>query len=184
MRLVVAETKATKIHLIAHSMGNVVLTEALAQLDRDTVDRLKFGELILAAPDIDPARFTQVFQAMQTRGARGTVYASGADRALGLSGWLRGAARLGYITVDGPTLVSGVDTIDITDVGFSLFGLNHDVYAASPVIVGDMKRLLLAGERPPDKRSKALQLTTTKQGTFWRYRPLGATPEPTPNVAQ
>ena len=183
LRLVVAETKAAKIHLIAHSMGNLVLAEALSQLDSDTAERLVIGEMINAAPDVDPDRFAQIIGKAQAKGAKSTVYASSADRALGLSGWLRGGTRLGYISADGPPLVPGVDTIDITENGFSLFGLNHDVYAASPVIVADMRRLLQGGERPPDKRTAAFQTVTGKQGAYWRYHTSHASVEQAAKVA-
>ena len=68
-------------------------------------------------------------------------------------------------------MVAGVDTIDITNAGTGLFSLNHDVYADSPLIVADMHRILMHGERPPDKRTREFEAVQTKDGsTYWRLR--------------
>ena len=49
-----ARSGARKIHLIAHSMGNRALTNALRELSTQAdADLSAFQEVILAAPDID-----------------------------------------------------------------------------------------------------------------------------------
>jgi esterase/lipase superfamily enzyme len=174
LRMIVAETKVSRIHVIAHSMGNMTVRAALDKLDRATAEQLPIGEVIHAAPDIDADLFTQTFTRQQAKGAKSTIYASSVDWALGTSSFVRDRSQLGFIPSGGPTLVSGIDTIDITNASFNLFGLNHDVYAASPSIVADMRRLLKDGQRPPDKRTRELEPVVAKQGTYWRYRGPGA----------
>ena len=47
----------TTIHLLAHSMGSRVLTQAVRLLREEPNGEAPFGELILAAPDIDAETF-------------------------------------------------------------------------------------------------------------------------------
>ena len=47
---VVAETKAKRIHIIAHSMGSVALNEALFTLEPATLAKLNIGEMVLPRP--------------------------------------------------------------------------------------------------------------------------------------
>jgi esterase/lipase superfamily enzyme len=164
---VVAETKAARIHIIAHSMGSVALSEALSA---ETLMKLNIGEIVFASPDIDVDLFRRTYKRLQKRGAAGTVYGASNDRALRLSGWLKGRAPLGYIPPDGPKrLVSGADLIDITDVNFDIFSFNHDTYANSPAIISDLRRLLKDAHRPPDGRTIELRKLSITEGVYWRY---------------
>jgi len=166
---IVAETKGTKIHLIAHSMGNVVLLDALEKIKFSSRDlsRWTFAEIVLHAPDVDKDRFSQLMKSIKGVGRNVTLYASTSDWALGISGWVWGlVGRAGGI----PSVVAGVETIDVTAAGSSLLGLNHDLYATNPTIFNDMRRLLEVSEHPPDKRSSAFQPTATQDGTYWLYR--------------
>jgi esterase/lipase superfamily enzyme len=52
------QSGATTIHLIAHSMGNRALTNALQRMPQSTTTL--FREVILAAPDIDADLFRQM----------------------------------------------------------------------------------------------------------------------------
>jgi esterase/lipase superfamily enzyme len=169
---VVAETKAEKVHFIAHSMGNLVLLRALEKIGSEAPAlRPVIGEIIQAAPDVDTDVFKQMVERIKVRGANLTLYASASDKALWFSGWLRKGTRAGFISEKQPLIVAGVDTIDITRAGTGLFGLNHDVYSASPSIVADMRRIFEHSVRPPDKRTKEFEPVVSKEGTYWRLRP-------------
>ena len=169
---IVGESKVTKIYFVAHSMGNMVLLRALEKIASEGSSlRAVIGEVIHAAPDVDPDLFVQIVRKIRAKGASFTLYASRSDRALWVSGWMRDRPRAGFIK-DKPLITAGVDTIDITDAGTDLFALNHDVYSASPTIVGDMRRIIEGGERPPDKRTKELEAVALKDGTYWRLRAL------------
>jgi esterase/lipase superfamily enzyme/Tfp pilus assembly protein PilF len=168
---IVAETQPTKVHLIAHSMGNVVLLNALEKikLSRGTQPSFPFSEIILHSPDVDSDRFGQLMKAIDGLGANVTLYASKNDRALGLSGWIWGVVgRAGAV----PSVVPGVETIDVTAAGSSLLGLNHDLYATNPAIFNDMRLVLQLGKHPPDARSPSFEPTATDDGTYWLYRRL------------
>jgi len=174
---VVAETKAKRIHIIAHSMGSVALNEALFTLEPQTLMKLSFGEMVLASPDLDPDLFQRTYRRLQKRGATSTIYAASSDWALWLSSGLRDRPQLGYIPPGGPKrLVAGSDLIDITAVNSDVFNLNHDIYANSPAVIGDLKRLLKEGQRPPEARTGELVKVPVVGGVYWRYKAPGAKP--------
>src|SRR5690606_21380047 len=53
VRLVVNETGATSVSIIAHSMGNQLLLPVLRDLRREAPDSVRISQVILAAPDVD-----------------------------------------------------------------------------------------------------------------------------------
>jgi esterase/lipase superfamily enzyme len=167
---VVAKTRVAKIHFVAHSMGNMVLLQALDRIAA-AGPPYGIGEVISAAPDVDRDLFWRLSKSIRAKGGGFTLYASRSDWALRISQWLWGEARAGYIGKDTPLIAPGVDTIDITAAGTSLFALNHDLYASSPILVADMRRILQAGARPPDKRTKEFERIDSGVGTYWRLRP-------------
>ena len=167
---VVAKTQVAKIHFVAHSMGNMVLLNVLDRIAA-AGPPYAIGEVISAAPDVDRDLFGRLSKSIQAKGGSFTLYASRGDWALRLSEWLWGEARAGYISKDTPLIAPGVDTVDVTAAGTSLFALNHDLYASSPVLVADMRRILQFGARPPDKRTKAFERVDSGAGTYWRLRP-------------
>jgi esterase/lipase superfamily enzyme/DNA-binding SARP family transcriptional activator len=175
LQRIVVPIGAAKVHLVAHSMGNLVLLRALSDLSEfEPSRRPVIGEIIDAAPDVAPEVFAQYAAKIRNGGGNLTVYASAADKALWFSKWLWGRPRVGYITTDGPSLIAGVDLIDITSAGMAIFAINHDVYAASPVVVSDMRRIIV-GERPPDKRTKEFSQVDAEGGKYWIFRALEET---------
>jgi esterase/lipase superfamily enzyme/Flp pilus assembly protein TadD len=183
---IVARTGATKLHFIAHSIGNMVLLRALERIaGENPALAAAVGEIINAAPDVDPDSFVLMARKVKAKGARLTLYASSSDKPLRLSGWLRYRPRAGYIQ-DKPLIVRDereeaiiADTIDITSAGssgwYDLFALDHDVYSSSPVIVGDIGRIIRSGERPPSARTRQFQAVASEEGTYWRLAPTAAT---------
>ena len=169
---VVAKTNANKVHFIAHSMGNMVLLRALEMIAREEPTLgAKIGEVIHAAPDVDPDLFATTVGKIQSSSAKLTLYASSNDKALWFSGWLRDRPRAGYIANEQPLIIDGVDTIDVTSAGTGIFALNHDVYSESPLLIADMGRIIAGGEHPPDHRTKSFEAVQSKSGgTYWRLR--------------
>ena len=97
LETVVAETKAKRIHIIAHSMGNVALNEALLHHGAGDADKAqpRRDGAGLARPRSGPV--PAHLSRLQKRGATSTVYAASSDWALWLSSWLRDRPQLGYI---------------------------------------------------------------------------------------
>jgi esterase/lipase superfamily enzyme len=158
----------TKLHLIAHSMGNVVVLNALEKIAQRSASqtRLPLGEVILAHPDVAVDDFKQVARWTGQLRVGMTLYTSRDDRALWLSRGLHGGGRAGGV----PVIAAGVDTIDITGLGASLWSANHTVYAANPAVFGDIARLMASSDRPVDKRTRDFERVVTEQGSYWRYR--------------
>jgi esterase/lipase superfamily enzyme/Tfp pilus assembly protein PilF len=170
---VVARTKARKIHLVAHSMGSRMLLETLEKIrlrDGDA-SRLRLGELILVAPDVDRASYLRLIGYMTDLQGKVTVYASSLDRPLLLSGWL-GGATAGYVSPrEGAVVAIGADTIDVTDAG-KMFAFNH-FFNENPKVFGDIRNVLL-GERPPDRRAPNLLFKTKRTyGEYWIFKQKG-----------
>jgi esterase/lipase superfamily enzyme/tetratricopeptide (TPR) repeat protein len=171
LQKIVAATKVTKIHFVAHSMGNMVLLRALERIAREDASlRGLIGEIIEAAPDVDQGVYRHMLETINPDADhKFTLYASRGDWALWLSGLFRGLARAGYISKDQPLIAPGVDTIDITSAGTSLFDLNHDLYASNPILVADIRRIIEKGEWPPDKRTKEFERVASKDGTYGAF---------------
>jgi esterase/lipase superfamily enzyme len=150
---------AKRMHLIAHSMGNRVVTKALERMARKPSFGAvpEFNQVILTAPDIDAEVFKRDLAPRICNNAqRVTIYASSNDRALQASRFVHGSARLGqagqYLTVF-PELPK-IEVIDASDVDTSLFG--HSYFASTETVLGDIK-LLLSGRPPLDRGLKRAQ---------------------------
>jgi esterase/lipase superfamily enzyme len=108
------------VHLIAHSMGNLVLLKALQAVALESQPLLE--QVILAAPDVDAGLFKEAVADLKGKAVRYTLYGSEHDKALSASK----AARIGYARAgDGGRnvlVVDGVETVDASAVGEDLLG--------------------------------------------------------------
>jgi esterase/lipase superfamily enzyme len=151
LQQVALQSRAKTVHLIAHSMGNRALTQALANLTTPPGTTVKphFREVILAAPDVDRDIFKQLVGAMGQSADRITLYASSNDEALVASKKLHEGSRAGEA---GKSLlvVKGIDTIDVSTVDTSFLG--HSYFGDNTSVISDIQRLLTEGS-PPSQRS-------------------------------
>ena len=171
--LVVKESGAKSISLIAHSMGNELLLRVLERMRPVAPEGVVISQVILAAPDVDRDKFTNIAREIMNFAKGVTLYAASNDRALGYSArFWGGVPRAGDVPATGPLVVPGVDTIDVTSVSTDSLGLNHSGYAENNTLLNDIKLLIQTGERPPDKRIPILEKMTTASGAaYWRYPP-------------
>jgi esterase/lipase superfamily enzyme len=148
---VVAQSGAEHIHLIAHSMGNRALIEALqtylAKRAPDNRRRI-FGQLVFTAPDVDRDYFTDAVEALRGAAERTTLYASDNDYALRSSQFLHGAPRAGTAG-DVIVRLAGLDSIDMSAVPADSLG--HSYFAANAGAIYDIFRLLWRGDPPPQR---------------------------------
>lgn len=90
---IAAQTKASGIVIVGHSMGAVVVMEALRTLSADkrlnVLKRIK--GVLLAAPDLDPDLFRSQIDDIDYLPQPFTIVVSGRDRALDISRRLAGA---------------------------------------------------------------------------------------------
>jgi len=170
LNLVVRETGAKSVSVIAHSMGNLPLLNVLRELGPALPSGVRLNELILAAPDVDRDVFANLIASIKQYGRGITLYCSANDRAMSASRrFAGGVPRAGDVPADGPIIIAGIDTIDVTETSTDLLALNHSVYAEKSALLNDIGLLLQTGERPPEKRIPILQKVSTAKGDFWRY---------------
>jgi esterase/lipase superfamily enzyme len=134
---------ATRIHLVAHSMGNFILSEALKTLDDrrggQPVTAL-FDQVALAAPDLDAREFVErVGARIKPFSRRFTVYASAGDKALAVSQSVNDFEPLGYLndhTRRGATQQL-FDLIDASQLTTNWFDSGHIYYGDMPEVLKD-----------------------------------------------
>ena len=174
LQLVVEQSGAKSISLIAHSMGNELLMRVLERMRPKVPEGVVISQVILAAPDVDRDKFDNIAREITSFAQGVTLYAASNDKALGYSArFWGGVPRAGDVPSTGPLIIPGVDTIDVTALSTDSLALNHSGYAENTTLLNDIKLLIQTGERPPDKRIPILQsVTTAAGGVYWRYPPV------------
>jgi esterase/lipase superfamily enzyme len=160
-----------QINVLAHSMGNLIALDALANYAQ-TSNPIQIARLIMAAPDVDRDEFTALAPMARAITGGMTLYASSADKAMILSRTLAGGIpRAGDVPADGPIVLPNIETIDVTNVGDDIFGLNHNVFASSRNVLDDMS-LLLRLNLPSPRLSQIRPVPDPPLvARFWRYAP-------------
>jgi esterase/lipase superfamily enzyme len=170
LQLVIDQSGAKSVSVIAHSMGNLPLLNVLRELGPALPPNVRLNEIILAAPDVDRDVFANLAANIKDYGRGVTLYCSANDRAMEAARRVAGGVRrAGDCPTEGPVLVPGIDTIDVTQTSTDYLALNHSIYAEKSALLNDIGLLLQTGERPPDRRIPILQRITTPTGDFWRY---------------
>jgi esterase/lipase superfamily enzyme len=151
LETVVSQSGAQRIHVLAHSMGNRALIEALqtylakrAPNERQHI----FGQIVFTAPDVDRDYFIDAIDSLRGTAERVTLYASDNDHALHYSQFVHGAPRAG--TAGGVIIkLAGLDTIDMSAVPADILG--HSYFAANSGAIYDIFRILWRGDPPPQR---------------------------------
>ncbi|MCA9123483.1 MAG: alpha/beta hydrolase [Planctomycetaceae bacterium] len=168
--LAIAErSDADTINLVAHSMGNRVLTAALKEIDVAASEREQmFNQVILAAPDIDADIFKQrIAPAIVTKAKHVTLYASSNDLALIASKTFNsGDPRAGDAGSD-LVVYPGIETIDVTAGDSSLLG--HSYYGSSVSVLRDIE--LLLHDQPASSRKFLAPVSLQDDRTYWLFQP-------------
>lgn len=160
-----ARIGAERVHLIAHSMGNRGLLRALLHLSRrlSSQAEVPFGQVILAAPDIDRDVFVSLADVYSRFAQRTTLYASECDAAVRLSRGLHKYDRVGLIPP--VTIVNGIDTVKVPR--FEVLDLlGHGYYAEAEGLLYDIADLLTSNT-PPDKRQRLTPEKTAEGLCYW-----------------
>lgn len=165
---VVRKSGARRIHLIAHSMGNRALTDALELYAlRHEGEPPAFDQVLFTAPDLDAGLFADMARTIRTTARRLTLYASNKDWALAVSRRLHGdAARAGQ-GGDGIILADAFDSVDMTTVGDDM--LAHSYYANNPSALTDILSLFWR-DAPPEDRCGMVR-AEGEHGEYWQYTP-------------
>ncbi|MEX0956849.1 MAG: alpha/beta hydrolase [Rhizobiaceae bacterium] len=165
---VVRKSGAKRIHLIAHSMGNRALTDALELYAlRHEGEPPAFDQVLFTAPDLDAGLFAEMAKTMRTAAQRLTLYASNKDWALAVSRQLHGdAARAGQ---GGDRIIQAdiFDSVDMTSLGDDM--LAHSYYANNPSALTDILSLFWR-DAPPEDRC-GMVAAEGEYGNYWQYSP-------------
>lgn len=132
------DSGATRIDIVAHSMGTWVLMEALRQLaikgDRQAYTR-RLGNVVLASPDIDVDVFRSQMRRIGTPERPFVLLTSQDDRALRASSIIAGnRPRVGDYSDAEKLAELGVVVVNVSDLQ-SGDPLNHARFADNPVLV-------------------------------------------------
>lgn len=134
-----SRSTAERIVLVGHSMGTVIVMETVRQVAIRGSDHVLdvIQGVVLLAPDIDAELFETEVRSLAPRVLPIYVSVSARDRALRVSGLLRGQAeRLGSLTdTTRVAMLPGVVVLDVTDIQGSGDPLNHFAVATSPAMI-------------------------------------------------
>jgi esterase/lipase superfamily enzyme len=139
------ETGARRVHIIAHSMGNWALLEALRDLRARTGVALKgrLGNVVLAAPDVDVDVFRQEARAILGLPESMTLLASSEDRALKVSARLAGNIPRAGELIDGkPIQIPGIVAVDLSAIEANSAETAHSGFANQPQVVTRLGALM------------------------------------------
>jgi esterase/lipase superfamily enzyme len=156
---------ADRVHVIAHSMGNRPLLRALQRIlsAAESEHAVRFGHLILAAPDVTRELFLDVADQYRRLSDRTTLYVSDEDRALRASFRLQGP-RVGLAPP--VTCVNGIDTVHVANVDRTLLG--HSTFAEARPVLYDI-HALLNFDAPPERRPGLIERREGKE-RYWEVR--------------
>lgn len=141
-----------KVHIIAHSMGNRGLLRAMHRATAQAALRsgTRFGQIFLAAPDVDAALFRQLASVYPQVSERTTLYVADQDKAFAALEWLSDGGRVGGAP---PVLVlPGIDTVRVHGAG--LFQLGHSYIAEELDVLRDIRAQLHRKEAPEARRAR------------------------------
>ena len=128
---IVSAPGASRVHIVAHSMGTMLALESLRQLYArygDTVTG-RIGAVVFAAPDIDLDVFSSAISRIGPLAGKITVITSTNDRALALSGGIAGGMTRVGAAEKAAIERLGVRVIDASDAGWGI--INHDLFLSN-----------------------------------------------------
>ncbi|HEX6708632.1 MAG TPA: alpha/beta hydrolase [Albitalea sp.] len=142
----------SKVHIIAHSMGNRGLLRAMHRATTQAALRsgTRFGQIFLSAPDVDANLFRQLAGVYPQVSERTTLYVADQDKAIAALEWMTEGGRAGGAP---PVIVMpGIDTVRVH--GSSLFRLGHSYFAEEPDVLRDIRAQLQWRDAPDQRRAR------------------------------
>lgn len=162
--LIAAVPPDTRINIVAHSMGNRLVMQAIGKLPAD--GRAPLAHVALCAPDVGVSDFKLWIPSVLAQAQRVTLYASSGDTALTTSKWLHREQRAG--DADPPLVVRGVETIECSDIDFDFMG--HSYYGSNVDVLSDLFATLKQQQRA-DQRPYLKKITPGEGDLgYWSYQ--------------
>lgn len=147
-------------------MGNRGLLRAMDAIASAAASAapIRFGQVFLAAPDVDAQVFRNLAAAYGQLSTRTTLYVTNNDKAIGLS---RGLHRYARVGLSPPVaVVPGVDTVDASRVNLGLIG--HGYAAEMRPVLADIHELI-QGDTAPDRRF-GLRKALGGTADYWEFK--------------
>jgi esterase/lipase superfamily enzyme len=177
IRLIASFPEVERINILAHSRGTDVVASALRELiiearaaGHNPRDLYKIENLIMAAPDLDFDIVRQRLMAEKIGPAFGqiTVYATDADKALGLSETLMSGTRFGRIQTSDlgeqeQAIFSVVKNVAFINVQGAQSFIGHTYYLNNPSTSSDIIQVINTGSKPGEPGRPL----THKMLNFW-----------------
>jgi esterase/lipase superfamily enzyme len=160
--LLAEKSGAERVHIIAHSMGNRAVCDALKAISYGQTNQLWFNHLVLAAPDIDADTFQELAATLQRLAGRVTLYESSKDKAIQASKKIHGNPRAGEPLL----VVRGMDTIDASVIDTDFLG--HSYFSDNWPLLSDIHSILFKDE-PPSGRFGLVEMDH-EDGKYYAFR--------------
>lgn len=163
LELIAQYSGAERIHIIAHSMGNRAVCDALKALSLPASKAIRLTHVVLAAPDIDADTFRELYEAMQIVCKSVTLYQSSKDKALQASKLIHGSPRAGEPILVMPKL----ETIDASAIDTDF--LSHSYFSNNWPLLSDIFSLF-SKDTPAGGRF-GLDQRECPEGKYYAFRP-------------
>ncbi len=134
--LITKELKLSKLHIIAHSMGNRALVDVIKHWNGR---QDKVHTVVFAAPDVDSDKMkntSDYFNAFENV----TLYSSINDIPVNISSAVHKYQRAGNSTP--PLVMEHADTVDVSKITKPLFSLGHSYYTEAYEVFNDLYYLI------------------------------------------
>ncbi|MGX9854571.1 alpha/beta hydrolase [Limimaricola variabilis] len=153
------------VHVIAHSMGNRGLLRAMDAIHKTAASAtpIRFGQIFLAAPDVDSILFSNLASAYAALSLRATLYVTNNDKAIGLSRQLHRSPRVGLVPP--VSILPGIDTVDASHVNIGLMG--HSYATETGPVLADIHELIKS-DTPPGRRF-GLKQAVSGGASYWEF---------------
>lgn len=155
---------STRVHLVAHCMGNRALLEALNELPSRFEHERRIDNIVLAAPDLNASEFRELAQRAPQLAERVTLYVCDSDPSLAEHTTPGDAPRAG--STRPPLVVDGIETVETGCVSTSLLGDGHTGHDLG--LLGDLAALI-RDARPASQRPW-LEPAESDDGVWWICR--------------
>lgn len=158
------------VYVVAHSMGNRGVTEALIDV-RSSGREIKVKELILASPDINARIFKRdIAPAISQLIPNITLYASSSDLALTGSRHLANGPRAGEI-INGRPTVEGFENLAVIDTStIKTDFIGHSDFTKNDSVISDIRYLIENGGKLPRPNLKEISINAAG-GRYWEFIP-------------
>ncbi len=178
----VGQSDGAEVSVIAHSMGNFALTQALLQIANDpSIKAAPFDKIIMAAPDVPAADIANSSCKLARLSNGMTLYASNHDQALLAATAISGMQNLtGFRKEDPiragletPLLVAlGLDTVDASSAITDFLG--HGYFNSDVNILSDIQEVIAGAPMP----RAHLVAEKAANHDYWMFSPKPAPTTP------